>query len=210
MMLTFLQKDVLIEIMNTNIGVAASLLSEMVCQKVLLSVPELDLQKGSEIDMKEFAGRTTEFKTAVLSSIRFGKNFSGNAYIIFPAEKAKDLVLACTESDMTFSDDDYIKLSTEDLDVIKEITNIIFNALIGEFGNLLNVKIEYSLPQIEMTVIENVGDAILPEDMHFLKMFTSFLLSKSQVKGMIFIALSVDSEQMLINKIDKMLVELNG
>ena len=209
-MLTLLQKDVLIEIMNTNIGVAASLLSEMVNQKVLLSVPELDLQKGSEIDLKEFANKTEEFSTAVLSSIKFGRNFAGNAYIIFPAGKAKDLVLACTESDMAYADDDYAKLSVEDLDVIKEITNIIFNALIGEFGNLLNVRVEYSLPQIEMTMIEGVGDDILPEDMHFLRMYTSFMLSKSQVKGMIFIALSVTSEEMLINKIDNMLVELNG
>jgi chemotaxis protein CheC len=209
-MLTDLQKDVLVEIMNTNIGFAASLLSEMVNQKVLLSVPELDLKKGSEFDFVDFLSRTSDFKTSVLSSISFGKNFSGNAYIIFPTDKAKDLVLACTESDCDYSDDDFNKLTTEDLDVLKEISNIIFNAVIGEFGNLLGVKLEYTLPRIEMTIIDNVEDTILPEDIHFLTMYTSFLLSKSQVKGMIFLALSVDSEQMLINKIDDMLVDING
>lgn len=209
-MLTDLQKDVLVEIMNTNIGYAASLLSEMVNQKVLLRVPELDLQKGSEFNLRKFEERTEAFHKSVLSSIRFGSNFSGNAYIIFPAGKAKDLVIACTEPLGIQPQDDFNKLTTEDLDVIREISNIIFNALIGEFGNLLNVRLEYSLPQIEMTVMDAPGETFLPDDIHFLTMYTSFLLSKSQVKGMIFIALSVDSEQMLLDKIDDMLVDVNG
>jgi chemotaxis protein CheC len=205
-MLTELERDVLVEIMNTNIGLAASLLSEMVNQRVLLSVPELDLKTGNELIFAD----TSSFSTSVLSSMRFGKNFSGTAYIVFPADKAKDLVLACTESDMAYTDDNYNKLTTEDLDVIKEISNVIFNAIIGEFGNLLNMKLEYSLPQITMTIIEDVGKTILPKDMRFLTMYTSFLLSESQLKGMVFIALSVHSEQMLIDKIDDMLVDVNG
>jgi chemotaxis protein CheC len=209
-MLSDMQKDVLVEILNTNIGVAASLLSEMVNQKVLLTVPELDLKRGNEIDFTDLEKRTLGFQKSVLSSIRFGKNFSGTAYIIFPAEKAKDLVLACTEENMIYADDDYNKLTTEDLDVVKEISNIIFNALIGEFGNLLDVKLEYSLPEIEMTMIGDSEGSLLPDDMHFLAMFTSFLLSKSQVRGMIFIALSVHSEKMLIDKIDDMLVDINA
>ena len=209
-MLTELEKDLLIEIMNTNIGVAASLLSEMVNQKVLLSVPEVDLKMGSEFSMSEFHLKTSDFKTSVLSSISFGSNFAGNAYIIFPADKAKNLIMACTEPEENDIDNDFHKLTAEDLDVLKEISNVIFNALVGEFGNLLNVRVRYSLPQIRMTLIEKVGDTILPEDMHFLTMYTSFMLLKSQVKGMLFIALSVNSEQMLIRKIDDMLVDVDG
>jgi chemotaxis protein CheC len=39
-------------------------------------------------------------------------------------------------------------------------------------------------------------------------MFNSFYLSKSQVRGMIFIALSVSSENMLINRLNEMLVDI--
>lgn len=208
-MLSAIQKDVLIEIMNTYIGAAASLLSEMVSQKVLLSVPELDLKKGNEMDFADFERHTEGFKTSVLTSIRFGKDFSGNAYIIFPAEKAKDMVLACTDPEFKYADDDSTKLTTEDLDVIREISNIIFNTLIGEFGNLLHVRLEYTLPEIDLTVIGGGEKNFLPDDMHFLTMYTSFLLSESQVKGMIFIALSINSEQMLIDKINDMLVDVD-
>lgn len=207
-MLSELQKDLLKEILNTNIGVAASLLSEMVNQKVILSLPNIELQKGNEIDFKPLEKENTEFRKSVLSSMRFGNNFTGNAYIVFPADKAKYLVNACTGEDET----DYTlfeKLTAQDLDVIKEISNIIFNAVIGGFGNLLNVKLEYSFPQIEMTVVNSMESSLLPENMHFLSMFNSFYLSKSQVRGMIFIALSVNSENMLLDKMNEMLVDIN-
>jgi chemotaxis protein CheC len=204
-MLSELQKDLLQEILNTNLGYAASLLSEMVDQKVILSLPALDLKKGNEIDLHELCREDSEFKTSVLSSMRFGSNFSGNAYIAFPADKAKSLVNACLGDE----DDDFTRLTGQDLDVIKEISNIIFNAVIGGFGNLLEVKLQYSLPEIEMTVIDSADSSILPEEMHFLSMFNSFYLSKSQVRGMIFIALSVGSENMLINKLNEMLVDIN-
>lgn len=207
-MLSELQKDLLSEILNTNLGVAASLLSEMVNQKVILSLPSLDLKKGNEIDLRQLNKEEPEFNTSVLCSMRFGKDFSGNAYIVFPADKAKYLVNACLDEEPD-NDDYYNKLTVENLDVIREISNVIFNAVIGGFGNLLGVKLEYSIPQIEMTVVDSMENGILPEEMHFLSMFNSFYLPKSQVRGVIFIALSINSEKMLINKINEMLVGID-
>ncbi|CDZ24496.1 hypothetical protein CCDG5_1382 [[Clostridium] cellulosi] len=207
-MLSDLQKDLLIEILNTNLGVAASLLSEMVDQKVILSLPSLDLKKGNEFDLRLLNREDPDFNTSVLCSMRFGNDFSGNAYIVFPADKAKYLVNACLAEEPD-NGDYYNRLTAQDLDVIREISNIIFNAVIGGFGNLLGVRLEYSLPQIEMTTIDAMDSGILPEEMHFLSMFNSFYLPKSQVRGVIFIALSVNSEKMLINKIDEMLVGIN-
>jgi chemotaxis protein CheC len=205
-MLSELQKDLLSEILNTNLGYAASLLSEMVNQKVILSLPFLDIKKGNEIDLSPLSKKDSDFHTSVLSSMRFGKNFSGNAYVVFPADKAKYIVEACVgeedESEL------FSKLTAQDLDVIKEISNIIINAVIGGFGNLLDVKLEYSIPEIEMTIVDAMDKTLLPEDMHFLSMFNSFYLSKSQVRGMIFIALSVSSENMLINRLNEMLVDI--
>jgi chemotaxis protein CheC len=207
-MLSELQKDLLSEVLNTNLGYAASLLSEMVNQKVILSLPSLDLKKGNEIDLRQISRKSADFHTSVLSSMRFGNEFSGNAYIVIPADKAKYLVEACLGEE-DGKNELFSKLTAQDLDVIKEISNIIFNAVIGGFGNFLDVKLEYSLPQIEMTVVDSMDSGLLPEDMHFLSMFNSFYLSKSQVRGMIFIALSVGSENMLINKLNEMLVDIN-
>jgi len=208
-MLSIIQKDVLIEILNTNIGLAASQLSEMVNQKIILSVPQLDLTKGNEIDMDMFLKNTIDFRTSVLSIIKFGQNISGNAYVIFPADKAKDLVNACTGEDSA-SGLNNNELNEDDIDVIKEISNIIVNSLIGEFGNLLHVRLDFTFPHTELALVDSVTNTIFPEDIHFISMYTTFLLSDSNVKGMIFIALSVDSEKMLIDKINEMLDEIDG
>ncbi len=40
-----------------------------------------------------------------------------------------------------------------DFDVLKEIANIILNAILGELGNTLEVKMEYSLPEIELLYV---------------------------------------------------------
>jgi len=206
-MLSEIQKDVLGEILNTNIGMAASVLSEMVRQKIILSVPKVDLQKGDEIDLSAFEKDLADFRTSVLSTIRFGQGFSGNAYIVIPADKAKDLVNACVGENE--SHDDYLKLNADDFDVIREISNVILNSLIGAFGNLLNVRLDYSLPDVELAMINAAENSGLPADMNFLSMHTSFLLSESKVKGMIFIALSVNSVNMLLGKINEMLGEID-
>jgi chemotaxis protein CheC len=215
-MLSELEKDLLIEIMNTNIGRAASLLSEMVDQRVILSVPKLDIRKGSEIDFTSahpFGENAESFGTSVLSTMQFGRDFSGNAYILFPSDKARCLIDACTGEQSGECGEaqgtDIRKMSYEDIDVLKEISNVIFNAVLGEFGNLLHVRLEYSFPEVEIAVLNQGESDFLPEDMFFLSMFTSFLLSKSQVRGMIFIALSLNSEKMLLDKIDEMLVDVD-
>lgn len=206
-MLSDLQKDLLNELLNTNIGFAASLLSEMVNQKVVLSVPSIDLKKGSEIDINSLISGDNDFKTSVLSTMKFGDDFQGNAYMVFPAQKAKYLVNACMGEENLPSQ--IFKLTSQDIDVIKEITNIVLNAVIGGFSNLLNIKLQYTIPNIEMTKVDDSEKGFLPENMHFLAMFNSFYLAKSQVRGLIFIALSVNSENMLINKLNEMLDDLN-
>jgi chemotaxis protein CheC len=176
----------------------------MANQKIILNVPTVDLQNGTEIDVLVFNNKTADFRNSIMSTIRFGKNFTGNAYIIIPHDDAKELIGACAGAK---PDDD--GLDNDDLDVIREISNVILNTLIGEFGNLLDVKLEFSFPDVEFAIVNTVENSDLSEDMHFLTMFTSFLLSESKAKGMIFVALSTDSETMLIDKINEMLVEIN-
>lgn len=216
-MFTELQKDLLGEILNTNIGVAASLLSEMVNQKILLSVPELDLKSSSELNFADIGGFMLNSQTSVLSSMKFGKQFSGSAYLIFPAEHAKNLVMACTEPDTLYTQADdlyteseYTKLTVEDLDVLKEISSIILNSVIGEFAKMLKLELEYTLPQVKLTIIENVERTLFPDDLEFLMLYTSFSLSKSDLKGMLFIVFLRDSVQMLTDKMNGMLVDVDG
>lgn len=206
-MLTPSQKDVLAEILNVQLGKSASLLSEMVNQKIILSVPEVDLKKGEDFNLTSLR-KSSLFETSdfVVTSVAFGKEFTGNALVIFPDDNANVLVKACLGDESGAPDEG---LSSIDADVIKEICNIILNSIVGEFGNLLGRKLEYTSFELGYS-IESLDDhRFIPEDSLVLLLFTSFLLTKSQIRGVILIALSSSSFDMLLVKINNILRELD-
>lgn len=207
-MLTSLQKDVLVEILNTQIGYAASLLSEIVNEKIILSVPNIQLDTGESINLQYYQENGgIKPGNSVMSSITFGNDFNGNAFIFFPIDKAKVLVNSCLglKPDAGLNNGK-IDFSSEDMDVIRELCNIIFNSIIGEFGNLLNLRLECTTPEMELAMVSTVDqESWIPDDLNVLALYTSFTLLESKIKGVILIALTVDSVNMLLNKIDEML-----
>jgi len=207
-MLNPMQKDVLTEMINIYVGRAAGLLSEMVNQRVILSVPQIELIALSSEDQssKQFPPIFSPGHI-ISSSMRFGQSFEGKAYLIFPAEQAKFLVNACLGEDILVLDDtETLSFIDTDFDVLKEISNVILNAVIGEFGNFLDTKLEYSLPDIELIhVSESEQKLLLQNNTYILLLHTAFLLAETQVKGFIMIALSMNSVTWLIEKIDTLL-----
>ena len=67
-MLNELQKDLLAELVNVYVGQAASMLSEMVSQKIVLSIPEVELIAISDVDRGD--RRYTPFSARVTWSCR--------------------------------------------------------------------------------------------------------------------------------------------
>ena len=115
-MMTELQKDLLKEYVNVFIGQAASMLSDMANQRVLLSVPEVEIvnmsdEKGA-LDRPLFS-----HGHIVSSSMKFGHEFSGRALLIFPAQKAKLLVDACMGMASSSIEENSFDLIDTDFDV---------------------------------------------------------------------------------------------
>lgn len=207
-MLNPMQKDALTEMVNVYVGQAASFLSEMVNQKVILAVPEVELITVNEAENANYNLPALPLAGHIISSsMRFGNDFKGKAFLVFPAEEAKLLVNACMGEYSDLEDQqDFCGLLDTDFDVLKEISNVILNAVMGEFGNFLDTRLEYSLPEIELLYLsESEQKSILEQDIYILLLHTSFLLSKTQIKGVIMIALSMNSVSWLIAKIDKLL-----
>lgn len=207
-MLTPMQKDALAEILNVNMGVSASLLSEMVNQKIILSVPVVELKKGFELNAASLKKEDLlGSDKSVMTLVTFGKKFNGNALVIFPQDKAGILANACQGNEPVFDPEE--SLTNEDADVIKEICNIILNAIVGEFGNLLDVRLEYTAFDIDFSIDSLDERRIIPPDSQVLVLFTSFFLTRSQVRGVILIVLTASSFDMLIKKIDDMLRDID-
>lgn len=209
-MLSLMQKDILTELVNVYIGQAASLLSEMVNQKIELTIPEIILTTVSELDFSEYKYLSVfNCGHVVSSSMSFGNGFQGKAFLVFPPDQAKLLVTVCT-GETAASEECEDCFADPDLDILREIGNLIINAIIGEFGNLLDIRVEYSLPEIELISLADTQKILLPNDIYILVLHTSLTLSKTRITGAVLIALSLNSVSLLLEKVNELAEDLNG
>lgn len=208
--LTPMQKDVLTELVNIYIGHAAALLSEMTDQEVELSVPGIELVLTADTKLSSLYDPEVFANGHIISSsLKFGQNFKGKAFLIFPVKQAKYLVSTCLGEEVSdFSDSDERQLLDTDFDVLKEIGNVILNSVISGFGKLLGTYLYYSIPEVELIFVsESDQKEVLHDNSYILILHTTFTLSKTRIKGAIIIALSMNSVSQLLRKIDEMLVE---
>lgn len=206
-MINELQKDLLKEYINVFIGQAANMLSEMANQRVLLSVPEVEIVNMAEEEV--LSNELFSHGHIVSSSMKFGNDFSGRAMLIFPAKKAKLLVDACMGMESEEIQDEEFHLIDTDFDVLKEISNVILNSVIGEFSNLLDTTVEFSIPDVELLFVsENEQKMYLKNDIYMLMLYTSFQLAEAEVEGVVIVALGMNSLNKLIDKINEILGEM--
>ena len=205
------QKDLLKEYLNVFIGQAANMLSEMANQHVILSVPEVEVVDMSDENTEE-SRPLFDSGYIVSSSMKFGRDFSGRALLIFPSYKVKKLVDAClgvdtATSKIDYDSNDYVLLNS-DFDVLKEISNVILNSIIGEFSNLLGTTVDFTVPDVELVYVsENEQKLYLKNSVYMLVLYTNFTLADANVDGVIIVALGMNSLKMLIRKIDEVLGE---
>ena len=214
-MMNELQKDLLKEYVNVFIGQAANMLSEMANQRVLLSVPEVEVINMTDENATENR-RLFTHGHIVSSSMKFGHDFSGRALLIFPALKAKLLVDACmgveetANTDSKLGADEQIELLDTDFDVLKEISNVILNSVIGEFSNLIGTTVEFSVPDVELVFVsENEQKMYLKNNVYMLMLYTSFTLADAKIEGVVIVALGMNSLNKLLTKIDEVLGEMS-
>lgn len=212
-MLNEKQNDLLRELINVYIGKAASLLSEMANQRVILNVPAIEILNVNDLDDNKGNSKLLFSPGHVVSSsLKFGHDFSGRAFLIFPVNEAKVLVDVCMGEPITDYDESITQhLEDTDFDVLKEISNVILNSVIGEFGNILETKLEFSLPDVELIFVSETEQKIfLKNNIYVLVLHTTFKLAEAKVEGAILLALGMNSLAMVISKIDKILGELDG
>lgn len=214
-MLNALQQEALREHMNVYIGQAASLLSDMLQKKITLTTPELFILSKSEEDKAIYDGMKPTFFNShvVVSTLRFGSDFSGNAQLVFPREKSQWLVkLILGEADSMEDMNDGVnsdELTDTDFDAIREIGNVILNSIVGAMGNLLDVKLEYSLPEVQAFYYPEQEESLFKaSDSHAMVISNSFSMEEFQIDGAILIVLGLESVMELVDKINKILLDL--
>lgn len=189
------QKDTLTELISIGYARAASALSDLTGHRITLAVPQVAVHEIHELTplLREVvSGDVTSVNQA------FGGAISGNAILLL--DKAAGLLLNRLLTDRP----DAQGLDEAAREVIIEVGNIVLNACLGVFGNLLQVQVSFAVPNLVVDGIEEVLRQITANDHNLryaLMIHTRFHLRASDVSGYLVIILGVTS-------LDRLLVEL--
>jgi len=195
--LTLNQRDAVTELINIGYGRAAGALSELTGYRITLEVPEVTMH---EIDaIGPLLEARINLDVASVNQV-FSGPVSGNALLLL--DEASALILSRLLGDEhTVSE----VFDTNAQEIITEVGNIVLNACLGVFGNLLHIHVSFSVPRLHIesvtrvlrTVINNSDEALR----YGLMIHTRFHVKAGNVTGYMVIVLGIAS-------LDRLLLEL--
>ena len=153
-LLTESQQDSLTEIINIAFSRAAASLSDLTQHRVLLKVPEISIHP-----MNELQGILSGFIQEEIATVHqiFSGTLSGDAMLMLNYPGAVKLSRLLTEGNP-----DKKQLYESDREVLAEVGNILLNACMGTFGNMLEVQISLFTP---ITAIAMQVNLLVPINM---------------------------------------------
>lgn len=189
------QADILRELMNIGVGRAAGMLNEMTDAYVRLQVPSVRIFSALEFK-KEMEREGVDRLAAV--RLGFKGPFFGTADLVFLPESASKLVAVLTGEEPGTREFDSVRAGT-----LNELGNIVISGVMGSMGNLLEKRIEYSLPQYIEDTIENLLKlSNANSDGPILLVRTHFVIEQLQIEGDIMLIFEVGSFDALLAAID--------
>lgn len=197
MELTAHQSDALSELINIGYARAAGALSELTGHRISLEVPQVAVHEIHEITA--LLKRVLKGEVASVHQVFTGP-ISGNALLLLDENAALLLNQLLTE------DASATTLDAGAREVITEVGNILLNACLGVFGNLLRVHVSFAVPRLLVESVEEVLSSIVvgKEELRYaLMIHTRFHLRTSNVSGYLVIILGVVSLERLLVEIDR-------
>jgi chemotaxis protein CheC len=195
--LTSVQHDALIELLNIGFGRAAAALSELTGHRVLLEVPNVSVHPIEQLN--EALRSVVSDEVASVHQI-FSGPVAGDALLILDHAAAGMLKeLLTSEAPLPLTIDASAR------EVLTEVGNILLNACLGTFGNILKVQVSFSVPHLNLDTLHQVVRSLLinREGLRYaLVVHAGFKLRDAEVRGYLVIVLSVASLDRLIRAIE--------
>ena len=197
MKLTERQSDALSELINIAFARTGAALSELTGHRVVLNPPEVAVYQTEEL-----RPALAKFVPGDVASIHqvFAGPVGGDALLLLNYAGAVQLTDLLTDGN-----NQSVYLDESAREVLTEVGNILLNACLGMFGNLLNVHVTFSVPRLHLETLDELIESTTTgkTDMHYaLVVYTGFQIRDSSVKGFLVIVLSVDSLDRLIHEVD--------
>jgi chemotaxis protein CheC len=197
MQLTERQNDALAELINIAFSRTAASLSELTGHRVLLDVPKVGMYPVNEL-----TERLAEFLPAEIASVHqvFTGPLAGDALLLLNYDGAVTLTELLTDESIHAQ-----RLNESSREVLTEVGNILLNACLGVFGNLLEVRISFSVPCLHLETLGRLVRSLVidREELRYaLVVYTAFRVRDSAISGYMVIALSIVSLDRLIQEVE--------
>jgi chemotaxis protein CheC len=196
--LTPVQYDALVELLNIGFGRAASALSDLTGSRVLLEVPQVSVHP---MDQLSVALRPVLSDNVASVHQIFSGPVGGDALLILDHNAAGSLKELLTNEPAL-----PLPIDASAREVLTEVGNILLNACLGTFGNLLHVQVSFSVPHLSLDTLHHVMQSLLinSEGLRFaLVVQAGFKLKDAEVTGFMVIVLSVASLDRLIRAVEQ-------
>jgi chemotaxis protein CheC len=198
MKLTAVQEDALIELLNIGFGRAAASLSQLTGHRVLLEVPHVTIHPVDEVS----ATLEEVIRTDVTTVHQiFSGPVAGDALLILDQAGAAMLKELLTNEPAL-----PLAIDASAREVITEIGNILLNACLGTFGNLLEVQVSFSVPQLSLESLGAILETLRVNQeglKYALVVHAGFKLRDAEVRGYLVIVLSIASLDRLIRAVEQ-------
>jgi chemotaxis protein CheC len=198
MELTERQRDAISELINIAFSRTGAALSELTGHRVLLNAPEVSVHPTTELP-----AALAKFIPGEIASIHqvFGGPVAGDALLLLNHDGAVHLADLLTDGGGPPSS----RLDESAREVLTEVGNILLNACLGMFGNLLDVRVSFSVPRLHLETLDQLLDSLIAagsEPQYALVIYTAFHIRDSAVKGFLVMVLSVTSLDRLIHEVE--------
>src|SRR5687767_14198465 len=152
MELTYIQKGALAELINIGCGRAAEALSELTGHQTSLEIPEIAMHPIEEL--RPLLVQMVEGEVATVSQA-FSGPIGGNALLLLDEKAAVMLSELLTDEASSAG-----VFDSGAREIITEVGDVLLNACLGVFGNLLQVQVSFAVPRLRVDTIGSVLQSI--------------------------------------------------
>jgi chemotaxis protein CheC len=192
------QKDAVTELVNIAFSRTAAALSELTGNRVELAVPEVSAHPIAALIPA--LGQFVSGDVATVHQI-FGGPVSGDAFLLLDIAGATRLVDLLTDAGAPTGE-----MGASAREVLAEVGNILLNACLGVFGDLLQVRFTFAVPRLHLEALGSMlGSLVIDDDelRHALLVGARFRVRASEVTGCLVLVLGISSLDLFVHAIEE-------
>lgn len=204
MIISDLERDALCELANIGLSRAATQLSALLDDQIVITVPEVLVV---ELDQVAQALRLDENTSVTAVWQKLSGDLTGTAMLMFPSDDSRALVHSLVGPAMEGIGD--VDLRTFEHEAMAEIGNIIIASAMAGIADMLGEEVRMSLPNYVETalfsVMEQRSREVEGHHMQVIIMFTRLRATRREIEGRMVLLMTLPSAKDLFAKLNKLL-----